>query len=294
MAEILVIEDEPEVRELVRLSLERDGHAIREVGSGAGVLDALDGIEVVILDLVLPEFDGMEVLREIRARDPEVPIVVLSALVTSRDKVEALDSGAFDYVTKPFEAEELQARVRAAARVREAQVLNRSLLEELQSERAIDPATGLPNRRAMETRLAEECFRNQRGLGPSSILLVDIDDLGELNAEAGIEAGDHAISEIARVLRITCRRSDVVFRYGGEEFVLLLAGTTAEGGRSAAERVITSVRRTPVAGERCVSVSAGVAEIGSDDDPDSLLSKARQALVSARADGRGQVAVAIS
>lgn len=292
MAEILVIEDEPEVRELVRLSLERDGHSIREIGSASGVIDTLGGVEVVILDLVLPEFDGMEVLREIRAHDPEIPIVVLSALVTSRDKVEALDSGAFDYVTKPFEAEELQARVRAAARVRETQVLNRALLEELQAERAIDPATGLPNRRAMAIRLTEECFRNERGLGPSAIALVDIDDLGELNAEAGIEAGDHAIVEIARLLKNACRRSDVVFRYGGEEFVLLLAGTTAEGGLCAAERVVTSVRRSPVAGERCVSVSAGVTEFRSDDDPDSLLLRARSALDDARSTGRGQVGLA--
>lgn len=292
MAEILVIEDEPEVRELVRLSLERDGHTIREIGSATGAVEALGGAEVVILDLVLPEFDGMEVLREIRAHDPEVPIVVLSALVTSRDKVEALDSGAFDYVTKPFEAEELQARVRAAARVRETQALNRALLEELQAERAIDPVTGLPNRRAMEIRLTEECFRNERGLGPSSIVLVDIDDLGELNAEVGIEAGDRAIAEIARLLRIACRRSDVVFRYGGEEFVVLLAGTTAEGGLSAADRVVSAVRRSPVAGERCVSVSAGVAELRTDDDPDSLLSRARYALNDARSTGRGQVAAA--
>lgn len=292
MAEILVIEDEPEVRELVRLSLERDGHSIREIGSAAGVADALGGVEVVILDLVLPEFDGMEVLREIRAQDPEIPIVVLSALVTSRDKVEALDSGAFDYVTKPFEADELQARVRAAARVRETHALNKALLEELQAERAIDPATGLLNRRAMAIRLAEECFRNERGLGPSSIALVDIDDLGELNAEAGIEAGDHAIVEIARLLKIACRRSDVVFRYSGEEFVLLLAGTTAEGGLRAAERVVTSVRRSPVAGERCVSVSAGVAEFRPDDDPDSLLLRARSALDDARLIGRGQVGLA--
>lgn len=292
MAEILVIEDEPEVRELVRLSLERDGHTIREIGSATGAVEALGGAEVVILDLVLPEFDGMEVLREIRAHDPEVPIVVLSALVTSRDKVEALDSGAFDYVTKPFEAEELQARVRAAARVRETQALNRALLEELQAERAIDPVTGLPNRRAMEIRLTEECFRNERGLGPSSIVLVDIDDLGELNAEVGIEAGDRAIAEIARLLRIACRRSDVVFRYGGEEFVVLLAGTTAEGGLSAADRVVSAVRRSPVAGERCVSVSAGVAEFRTDDDPDSLLSRARSALNDARSTGRGQVAAA--
>lgn len=292
MAEILVIEDEPEVRELVRLSLERDGHVVREAGGGGDLIEIMSGAEVVVLDLVLPEFDGMEVLREIRAIDPDLPIVVLSALVTSKDKVEALDSGAFDYVTKPFEAEELQARVRAAARVREAQVLNRQLLNELQAERTVDSVTGLPNRRAMDARLAEECFRNQRGLGPTSIVLVDIDDLAALNSEAGIEAGDHAITVIARVLKNACRRSDVVFRYGGEEYVLLLAGTTATGAQIGAERIVTAVRRTPVAGERCVSVSAGVVEIGPQDSPESLISRAREALMEARAQGPGGVATA--
>lgn len=292
MAEILIIEDEPEVRELVRLGLERDGHSIRETGNATDVIDALAGVDIVILDLVLPEFDGMEVLREIRAYDPDIPIVVLSALVTSRDKVEALDSGAFDYVTKPFEVEELQARIRVAVRVRETQVLDRTLLDELEAERAIDPVTGLLNRRAMMVRLTEECFRNERGLGPSSIALIDIDDLGELNAEIGIDAGDRAVVEIARLLKVACRRSDVVFRIGGEEFLLLLAGTSVEGGLRAAERVATSVRRSPVAGERCVSVSAGVTEFRPDDDLDSLLSRARSALDYARSIGRGRVAVA--
>lgn len=282
MAEILLIEDEDEVRELIRINLERDGHVVRETSGGSNVRQLLDGVEVVILDLVLPELDGMDVLREILAFDPYLPLIVLSALVTSKDKIEALDSGAFDYVTKPFDSEELLARVRAAVRVREAHSATKELLRELESDRVIDPATGLLNRRAMEFRLQEECHRIQRGLGPSSVLLVDVEGLPALYEQKGEDAGDRALIRIAQILDSASRRTDIVFRYSGKEFVVLLAGSNADGARVAAERIGKALRRMPVDDEYCVAFSTSVMEVGADDTPSTLIQNARVALIEGR------------
>lgn len=292
MAEVLVVEDEPEVLELVRLSLERDGHTVRDARDGQEALANLDGVEVVVLDLVLPDIDGVEVLRAIRVRDVDVPVVVLTARDGLRDKIEALDSGAFDYIVKPFAPEELLARVRAAQRVRDAQSIMAELAEKLRAEQIYDPLTELPNRRALEFRLGEECARMARGLGPSSVMLCDIDGVGEINDELGVDVGDRAICEVADIISATCRRSDVVFRYGGEEFFVLLSGSATEGARAAAERAAAAVRRSSVIDGRPVTLSIGVAQMAVEDSVEGAIDRVRRALDSARALGPDSISVA--
>lgn len=120
VARILVIDDEPQIRRFLRISLDAGGYEVREAATGAeGVAAALEGVDLAVVDLGLPDMDGQEVVSRIRARS-EVPIIVLSVRAGERDKIEALNRGANDYVTKPFGIGELMARIRATLRARNA------------------------------------------------------------------------------------------------------------------------------------------------------------------------------
>lgn len=286
MALVLVVEDEDDVRDLVRVNLERDGHRVAEAADGAAALEMLEGADVVVLDLRLPEIDGMSVLRHIQEAVPDIPVIVLTARATIDDKVRGLDAGAFDYVTKPFEPAELLARVRAALRVKDAQEVMLELMEKLRREAILDPLTGLLNRRALDFRIEEECGRLARNLGPSSVLMVDIDGFKDINDSHGHPAGDEVVREVAKTLVATCRRSDVVFRYGGDEFFVLLAGAGLDGASIVAHRACEAIRRSPLLPNRVVTASIGVTEGRPQDTPAVLVGRADRALYTAKQQGR--------
>lgn len=246
---------------------------------------------LILLDLDMPTTDGMTLCRQLKAEHElsDIPVIFLTGTMDVQTKVQAFELGAVDYVTKPFDAVELKARVRSALRTKRYHDL-------LTTKAQIDALTGLWNRGYLNDRLAVEMSVLERKDLPVAVAMVDIDHFKPVNDTYGHPFGDAVIQRIAEVLGNMSRDSDVVCRYGGEEFAIILRDTPSAGAVTVAERMRKAVEtlqltcgKTPVP----VTVSIGVA--GSDrvgnatDSGEHLLEAADRALYRAKEAGRNRV-----
>jgi diguanylate cyclase (GGDEF)-like protein len=268
------------------------------------VLQAPDAPQLVILDWMMPRLDGLQVCKNIRNPDerptePYVYIILLTAKSQKTDMVIGLEAGADDYLTKPFDAQELRMRLRAGRRILD-------LLDELVQAREImreqarkDSLTQLCTRATVLELLKHELDRAQRHSmdkdAPVSVVLADLDHFKHINDTYGHLAGDAVLREASRRMRDAIRPYDSIGRYGGEEFLLVLSDCDTSGATALAERLLQAVRQdTIVLAEGTVSVtlSAGVATSGSGQDPETLVGAADAALYRAKRSGRNRVEVA--
>ena len=195
---------------------------------------------------MMPEIDGMEVARRIKANTalPFIPIIMQTALDSTEDKVEGLEAGADDYITKPIDFPELKARLRSMLRIKGLQEAleerEKELLEvneQLRHMSQTDALTGLDNRRHLNERIDEMFAHAKRLDEPFSIVMCDLDKFKSVNDTYGHQAGDEVLKQLASLLREEAREIDRVGRYGGEEFMLLLPGAEQDDAVSFAERV---------------------------------------------------------
>ena len=187
--------------------------------------------DLILLDVLMPEMDGMGVLRELKRDDATrlIPVIFITALSSATDEENGLNLGAVDYISKPFHPPIVRVRVRNQLQL----VHQQRLLEQLAS---LDGLTGIPNRRQFDATLLKEWHRCQRNQQPLSLIVADVDFFKKYNDALGHAAGDRVLQEVAATLRQAARRpGDLVARYGGEEFVLLLPETDATGAQALAE-----------------------------------------------------------
>ena len=187
--------------------------------------------DLILLDVLMPEMDGMGVLRELKRDDATrlIPVIFITALDSATDEENGLNLGAVDYISKPFHPPIVRVRVRNQLQL----VHQQRLLEQLAS---LDGLTGIPNRRQFDATLLKEWHRCQRNQQPLSLIVADVDFFKKYNDALGHAAGDRVLQEVAATLRQAARRpGDLVARYGGEEFVLLLPETNATGAQALAE-----------------------------------------------------------
>lgn len=187
--------------------------------------------DLILLDVLMPEMDGMDVLRELKRDDATrlIPVIFITALDSATDEENGLNLGAVDYISKPFHPPIVRVRVRNQLQL----VHQRRLLEQLAS---LDGLTGIPNRRQFDATLLKEWHRCQRNQQPLSLIVADVDFFKKYNDALGHAAGDRVLQEVAATLRQAARRpGDLVARYGGEEFVLLLPETDATSAQALAE-----------------------------------------------------------
>jgi len=314
IGEILIVDDIPANLRLLNDMLTEQGYRVRPARNGELALMNARSMppDLILLDIKMPELNGYEVCEQLKAdpRTRHIPIIFLSALGQTEDKVKAFTLGGVDYITKPFQIEEVLARVGVHLALQQARqqldAQNKQLqsqiiqIEELQAslrEQAIrDPLTGLYNRRYMDDILKRECTKALRKGEPLSIIILDLDYLKEINDTNGhVDGGDRAIQELAATIEQMCRTEDTVCRYGGDEFFVLLYNTSAE---VAYERVLQwkeTIARKKISspeGEFGITFSAGVAEFpihGSTGE--EIIIKADSALYSAKELGRNQVVV---
>jgi diguanylate cyclase (GGDEF)-like protein len=291
---VLVIDDSVLIHSLVRVRLEDEPIEVHFADSGRAGLEKAASLQpdLILLDVDMPEMDGFEACRRLKA-DPAtsaIPVVFLSGASTAQQKVQGLDLGAVDYVTKPFDPAELRARVRAALRTK-------YLMDLLAKRAMIDGLTGLWNRACFEQRLASELSLTRRSQRPLACAMLDLDHFKRINDTHGHPFGDEVLRGVAQVIQDACRTEDVPCRYGGEEFVLLLPNTALEGAMSLAERIRTAVANTPFVFRRervPVTCSIGIADnlrvAGGDT---SLVDLADQALYRAKQDGRNRAVSAV-
>ena len=243
-ADVLVAEDDPDLRRLIARVLENAGYTVTCAVDGAAALkQALEGRpDLVVLDVSMPERDGYDVCRALQAEmtTAAVPAVIfLSAHGETEARVIGLESGAVDYTVKPFVPAELKARVAAALRTKASR-------DTFAAQASIDAQTGLANRRQLDERAAEATGLTDRHGLELACLLVDVDHFKRVNDTYGHPVGDQVLREVARRIRFTCRATDLPARYGGEEFAVLLPGADAAGALAAAEKVRAAIAASPV------------------------------------------------
>jgi diguanylate cyclase (GGDEF)-like protein len=244
---------------------------------------------LILLDLGLPGHDGFEILGRLKedGDTAAIPVIVVSGTAEPSDRVRSLDLGAVDFVAKPYDTDELRARIRVALRTRR--------LQELLERRAlIDGLTGLANRVALEDRLVTEWAMYQRHGAPLAVLIADLDQFKQVNDRYGHPVGDDVLRRTAIVLRASVRVGDLAARYGGEEFVVVAPHCDTEGAIRSAERFRQRLAEPAVIlgpADLGVTVSIGVASVPEDNatSPGDLLSLADEALYLAKSRGRNLV-----
>jgi len=291
---VLVIDDSPDIHDLVGARLRNESISLlRAEDAEAGERRIREERpDLILLDLDLPGTDGMTLCRRIKADHEliDIPVIFLTGTMDTTTKVEAFDLGAVDYVTKPFDPVELRARVRSALRTKRYHDL-------LTTTARIDALTGLWNRGYFDDQLAAEIALLQRGGGPAALAMIDIDHFKPINDTHGHPFGDSVIQRVAAALKQMSRTGDVVCRYGGEEFAVILRDTPAPGAATLAERMRRAMAELEVAASnQPVPITASIGIAGSDDfaEPATLtaerfLAAADQALYRAKANGRNRV-----
>lgn len=277
---VLVVDDDPDLRMLANMQLGEGFDVIQAADGRECVAKALDAQpDVILLDMMMPGMNGSEVLTALSS-DPataDIPVIFLSALGTTDDKIKGLQSGAVDYIAKPAEPKELVARVGAAARTKARQ-------QEIAARVSADSVTRLPDRPNFEVRLSQEISRSERSNAPLSILVIDLDRLDRVNDELGRKAGDQVLAEVAEALRTTLRTADVLYRYGGDEFAAVLPDTELGTAYLAAERCRAAIAEIEVAGTP-IEASVGVAQFSNGRVAEEVIARAEIALFRAKESG---------
>ncbi|HEY7055903.1 MAG TPA: EAL domain-containing protein [Vicinamibacterales bacterium] len=256
MATLLVVDDEPLNRDALQRRLARSGYHVLTAETGAEALQMVDAqrVDLVLLDVMMPEMNGIQTLRRLRESRPisELPVIMVTARDSSEDVVEALDAGANDYVTKPVDFSVAQARIRTQLTARRA-----------------DPLTGLPNRVLFMDRLNQLISRHGEAETPEfAVFFLDVDRFKIVNDSLGHLAGDELLTGIARRLEQSLRSTDTVARFdgectlarlGGDEFTVLLAGVrNVVDARAVAERLLAAVAKPFDLQGRTVSASVSI------------------------------------
>lgn len=297
---VLVIDDSPVYRRLVDSHLREWGFDVTVANSGAEgwhILQQPNSPNLVLLDWTMPGMDGLELCGKLRQRSTS-GAHVYTILVTSKenrtDLLQAMEAGVDDYLMRPFEDQELKARLLVGQRVI---ALQKELTEARESTRhasIYDGLTGLLNRREIVEFLRRELHRSEREQRPTSIIQADIDLFKMVNEQHGSIAGDEVLKEVGRRLRSKLRAYDGVGRYGGEEFLLVLPGCDLTAALIRADQVRSFVCSKPVdiqGKSKTVTVSMGVAVAGGGAPVDfqELLNQADAGLYKAKRNGRNRV-----
>jgi two-component system, cell cycle response regulator len=302
VARILVVEDSRTQAEWLAQVLAREGYDVAVAGDGRDAIRRVrsDPPDLVLLDMILPDMDGLEVLRLIKARSADhfVPVILLSVKSDLDSRVAGLRIGADDFLAKPYADAEILARAAAMLRIKSLQDQLRAAKSQLEKLSITDGLTGLFNHRHFEDRLAEEFRRSQRYSDPVSLIMLDLDHFKDVNDQYGHPFGDRVLRETAELIRSSIRDPDICARYGGEEFAIILPKTHLQGALSVAERTFRSLRAKTYAVELagkatslCVTASVGIAFYPSKDvtTPEQLVKFADEALYRAKRDGRNTV-----
>jgi two-component system cell cycle response regulator len=299
---ILIADDEALSRRLLEKTLERAGYEVSAVENGrlaAEQLCRMDGPRLALLDWMMPELDGPGVCKMVRHSKEQsyVYMVLLTSKEAKEDVVEGLESGADDYLTKPFNAEELKARLRTGLRILQLEDSLVRAREDMRFQATHDALTSLLNRGAIMDLLGREIIRSNRENVSTSIILGDVDHFKKVNDTYGHAAGDEVLKEIAVRLLHSVRSYDFVGRYGGEEFLVVLNNCDPSGAPARAEEIRKAISNRPVptgCGLLPITMSLGV--LLSKDwglrPVEELLHEADEALYAAKGAGRNCVRVA--
>ena len=303
--QILIIEDSPTQAHYCSLILESAGYQVSIASTGQQGIEMAGKIpvDVIVLDVILPDMNGYQVCSEIRlSNNAYIPILMTTnQKLAVEDKVDGLNSGADDYISKDFDPREMLARVSALLRIKQLiDDMLSNLTNKLQSYQSLkrialtDHLTQVYNRHYFADALEREYALAQRHKLPLGCVMADIDHFRDFNNHHGHSIGDFVLQNCAKLMQDILRKEDIIARYGGEEFVILMPMTNLEMAAVMAERMRSSIDDQTwdsSAGKLHISTSFGVASLPSPliTQPEHLIQCADKALYKAKARGRNRV-----
>jgi two-component system cell cycle response regulator len=296
---VLIADDDALSRKILEDCLSEWGYDIIMANNGNEAWDILENSDrpnMAVLDWMMPGMDGVEICRRLRLLN--LPNYVYVILLTARSKrediINGLESGADDYIIKPFNREELKSRLKIGQRIIE-------LEHRILRLASTDYLTGLMNRRAFLERLERELNRCEREVSNMGIIIMDIDHFKRVNDNFGHQVGDLVLQELSGILAKLCRVYDFIGRYGGEEFIVCLPGADKWNTYKIAERMRSTIENSKIIlldKESSISVTAsfGISSLepGQIKNADRLINEADEALYRAKDQGRNRVVMYIS
>jgi two-component system cell cycle response regulator len=299
---VLIADDDDVLRHILQVKLTKWGYDVIEARNGIDawrLLQGNDAPRLAILDWIMPGMDGLEVCKEIRNREDQAYtyLLLLTAKHKKEDLIAGMEAGADDYVSKPFDSEELKMRLRAGRRILDLQAELLSARETLRYQATHDSLTGLLNRSATLDALRNELERAHRQKTPLCVMIGDCDHFKAINDTYGHSVGDAVLCEAARRMQSSLRTYDTIGRYGGEEFLFLLPGCNFQDAHCLAERLRACITSRPVELPHIkVSFSISIGVIVKQNvtaaDLDPMIQAADAALYQAKLQGRNQVVMA--
>lgn len=287
---VLAIDDSELIHRLLQTRLQGERLELHNATSSADGLKKAVALnpDIILLDIAMDGMNGFELLEKLKEdpRTRNIAVIFISATSEAMDRVKGLDMGAIDFISKPFDAFELKARVRSALRTQH-------LVKMLEQKAQIDGLTGLWNRRYFDQRMIQEISEAKRYSRPLSLVLCDIDRFKRLNDQFGHPFGDFVLDRVAQKLS-GGRTSDIACRYGGEEFGLILPSTNIQQGHEVAERLRIEIESILWSNkpDLVVTASFGICDtenVGEEATPEALLEMTDSALYKAKQAGRNRV-----
>ncbi|MGI5878984.1 MAG: GGDEF domain-containing protein [Syntrophomonadaceae bacterium] len=298
---VLVADDDQITRKVVRALLNKWGYEAVEAEDGDQawqILQQDDAPRLILADWIMPGIDGPELCRRLRIRSDSSYhyIILLTSRDSKEDIVGGLNAGADDYITKPFMTQELEVRLRIGVRILE---LQQSLQESLELQRyqaRHDPLTGILNHGEILRILEQEIERSRRQNSDLAVIMGDLDHFKKVNDTYGHVAGDAVLVEVAQRIRNNIRLYDTVGRYGGEEFLLVLPGCSAEEGWQIGRRILNNIEQPAIKFQEnniAITISLGLAcfKAGGPTNASGLVQAADNALYRAKQNGRNRMEV---
>ena len=284
---ILCVDDDPGIRELLHEIITHLGHRVITAVDGIDALEKLtdDHFDIVITDISMPRMDGIELIKRIKTDFDDVDVIAITAYEMTYQYTDIIALGASDFISKPFNVDELEAKLNRILRERRLRVGLRRL-----STR--DGLTGLYNRRYFDENLKHEASRAFRQNYSLYLLFIDLDGFKAYNDKYGHQQGDKLLRELAKVILDNIRKDvDSACRYGGDEFVIILPHAKRQQALMVAERLLNSFNKRDVSS---TGLSIGLAELEGSaetlkENLESLIRKVDQAAYRAKINGGNQV-----
>ncbi len=294
---ILIVDDDPYVQEPLRDFFEQYGIIVFTVSNAHDAIDLLNirSFDVVITDIDLPGMDGLALTTLIK-KEYKADVIVITGHTEDYSYKEVIDKGASDFVFKPVHFNELFIRLKRVIKERQLQKERALLIKKLEKLAITDPLTDLNNSRHFFNQVSIEIERSNRYDHFLSIVLLDIDNFKKYNDSYGHLEGDKVLVTLGRIITSHLRNMDSAYRYGGEEFILLLPGTKKMEANTVAERLRVAVESEKLYPRNdkthvIVTISAGVAQYRQNEDRDSFIKRADDAMYKSKRNGRNRISV---
>ncbi len=302
---ILLVDDVPLNIEILFQTLKTRNYEISMANSGVKALELVPKFQpdLILLDVMMPEMDGFETCRRLKADEStrDIPVIFITAKTEIKDVAEGFKVGGLDYITKPFSLEEVLTRVATQLKLRKVIRDKDNLISELRdthetliNSAKMDLLTGLHNRVSLEEKLSQEQSRSQRVKKPFSLILADIDHIGKINEEFGVRIGDQVIIRTATILTEMIRGYDLVSRWSSEEFLILLPETELADAKMMAEKIRSRIENEKPdfnQSEIALTLSISVIECCPETKWEKCLTEVQEGLCQAKQLGRNRLVV---